>query len=260
MAIKIAFSNHKGGVGKTTCTLNIGAALSDIGKKTLLVDLDPQANLSAGLGVMDEHVENSVYEALSSRVEDLPIMEISDKLDLVPSSINLSVIEMELAGAVSREHILSDLLKKVEDKYDYVLIDCQPSLGLLTLNALAAVDFVIIPLQPETFAKDGLSKLEGTIGLVQKRLNPRLKLLGIILNRVKKLVIHTQIAEVVADEYENMVFKNQINETVALTESQAFRENIFEYNDGKNKAAKEFKALTKEIISRLQETQNVVNA
>lgn len=243
----IAIANHKGGVGKTTSTQNIGVGLSKKGKKVLLVDLDPQGNLSDAFGF--EEVETSIYDALTEKA-DMPVLTIDKKLDLVPSSLDLSVAEIELSGKTGREYVLKDLIDSVKDQYDYILIDCPPSLGLLTINALTSCTEVYIPLDAQYFSMKGLDKLIFIINQIKKRLNKKVDIQGVFLTQFdSRVVVNKNVAQMVADSFPKKIFKSKIRKNVALVEAPIESKDIFAYAP-KSNGAKDYTALVKEILAR----------
>ena len=242
----IAIANHKGGVGKTTSTQNIGVALSRQGKKTLSLDLDPQGNLSDAFGYED--VEVSIYDALTDK-QPLPLIKLSDNLDLIPSNLDLSVAEMELSGRTGREYTLKDVIADIKDNYDYVLIDCPPSLGLLTINALTACDEVYIPLDSHYFSMKGLDKLIFIINEIKKRLNTGIQITGVFLTRFdKRVVVNKNIASMVEESFAETLFTTKIRNNIALVEAPIENKDIFAYAP-KSNGAKDYEALTKEIVA-----------
>lgn len=242
----IAVANHKGGVGKTTSTQNIGAALAKLGKKTLLLDLDPQGNLSDAFGYDD--VEESIYDALTGKAE-VPIIKLGEHLDLIPSNLDLSVAEVELSGRTGREYTLKDVIGEVVKKYDYVLIDCPPSLGLLTINALTACDEVYIPLDSHYFSMKGLDKLMFIINQIKKRLNPDIRISGVFMTRYDpRVVVNKNIAAMVEEGFPDTLFKTRIRNNIALVEAPIENQDIFRYAP-KSNGAKDYTALTAEIIA-----------
>lgn len=243
---RIAFSNQKGGVGKTTSTINVGAGLSMQGKKVLLVDLDPQANLTYSLRSQSQRIEHNIYHVLKGEAKLEEAVFKHNGFDVLPSSLELSGAELELANVPAREMLLKEVINQVEG-YDYVLIDCPPNLGLLTLNAFTAVNEIFIVLQTEYLALHGLSKLLDLINVVKKRLNPELEVSGIICtlydgrkNLNKEVVGHIQ------DYFGTKVFKTIIRDNVALAEAPSHHKTIFEYNSESNGAV-DYKALAEEI-------------
>ena len=212
MSKTICISNHKGGVGKTTSTINIGAALCKQGKQVLLIDLDPQANLTQSLGVQEP--ERNIYGALIGQYKIDPIT-IKEGLDLVPSTLDLSGAEIELSGEAGREYILKELLEPLESDYDYILIDSPPSLGLLTINAFTACNVVLIPLQAQYLALQGLAKLKEVIEKIKKRLNKDLEIGGVFITQFdKRKVLNRNVAETVEAHFKDKVFKTRIRENI----------------------------------------------
>lgn len=247
----IAISNHKGGVGKTTSTVNIGAGLSinNIGNKSkqvLLIDLDPQSNLTQSLGVTPEA---TIYGALHGEYPLTPI-EITSKLHLIASTLDLSGAEIELSGEAGREFLLRDLIEPLKKCYDYILIDCPPSLGLLTLNALTASDEVYIPLQTQYLALQGLTKLVEIVDKVKKRLNKKLIVGGVILTQFdSRKVLDRDVAGSVHEHFKDKVFKTKIRNNVSLAEAPSVGKDIFRYSP-KSVGAEDYAALCLEIINR----------
>lgn len=243
----ITFSNHKGGVGKTTSTVNVGVALSQLGQKVLLIDLDPQANLTQSFGITK--ADSNIYEALIGRYE-LRWTSVNENLDVVPSTLDLSGAEIELSGEPGREFILRELIEPIRDKYDYILLDTPPSLGLLTINGLAAANAVYIPLQAEYLALQGLTKLTTVIRKIQRRLNRKLELGGVFLTQYdSRKILNREVAQTVADFFKDKVFKTKIRDNVALAEAPSLGKDIFNYSK-KSNGAKDYMSLSKEIIAR----------
>lgn len=244
---KIAFTNQKGGVGKTTTTINAGAGLSKMGYKVLLVDMDPQANLTYSLKLHTNRLDKNVYHVLKglSTVEEV-IMKHND-FDILPSSIELSGAEMELVNEPARELLLRDALSEIEGKYDFVLLDCPPNLGLLTLNAFTAADELIIVLQSEYLALHGLSKLMDVIKVIQKRLNKKLKVEGIVCTLYdNRKNLNREVVGHIRDYFGSKVFNTVIRDNVALAEAPSHHKTIFEY-DGESNGAQDYMMLAKEI-------------
>lgn len=249
MAKVISLSNHKGGVGKTTSTVNIGAGLAEKGKRVLLIDLDPQANLSQSLGITEP--EENIYEALLGEYPLLPV-HVTDKLHVIPSTLDLSGAEIELSAEAGREFILRDLIEPIKKEYDYVLIDCPPSLGLLTLNALTSSDRVIIPLQTQYLALQGLTKLMEVMDKVQKRLNKKLELGGVILTQFdSRKTLNKDVAASIESHFKGKVFKTRIRDNVSLAEAPSQGKDIFSYNP-KSRGAEDYYELCQEILKRIK--------
>ncbi|AIL13729.1 chromosome partitioning protein ParA (plasmid) [Candidatus Paracaedimonas acanthamoebae] len=240
-----AISNHKGGVGKTTSTVNLGAALALKGKKTLLVDLDPQANLTQSLGI--KNIEISIYENLTGGKAAVPI-EVKKNMYIIPSSLDLSAAEIEMSAEPGREYILKDVLSQLKQKYDYILIDCPPSLGLLTINALTAADSVLIPLQAEYLPLRGLAKLTDVIGKIKSRLNPTLDIGCVFLTQYDpRKVLNRDIAENVKEFFGEKLLNTKISSNIALAEAPSVGKDIFLYNKS-CKGALDYNDLCDELI------------
>ncbi len=252
-ALIIAMCNQKGGVGKTTSTINLGAALAELGRKVLLVDFDPQGSLSVGLGVNPHTLEHSIYNLLLSR--DTTVDEVIDAtnvpdLDILPSNIDLSAAEVQLVSEVAREQTLLRVLEKVRDRYDIILIDCAPSLGLLTINALTAADKVIMPLECEFFALRGIALLNDTITKVQDRLNPQLEILGILATMYDPRTLHSrEVLERVVQAFGERVFHTVIRRTVKFPETTVAGEPITTYATASPGAAS-YRNLAREVLVR----------
>lgn len=245
MAIKIAISNHKGGVGKTTSAVNISAGLALQGKKTLVIDLDPQANLTQCFGMVDP--EKTIYGSLKGEY-DLTPFQIKDNLWIVPSCLDLAGIELDIASRVARELILAKLIRKVDPDFDFIIIDCPPSLGLIIVNAFAAVNHIFIPLQAQFLALHGLDKLMEIVGIVKENINADLEISGVFVTQFdKRKVLNRDIQESVKTYFKEKVFEAVINDNVALAEAPASGQDIFSYAPT-SKGAEDYQSLVNEII------------
>jgi len=248
----IAIANQKGGVGKTTTSINLAASLGVLEKKVLLIDADPQANATSGIGIDVETVDIGTYQLLehSNSAKEAIVKTETPNLDIIPAHIDLVAIEIELVDKDAREYMLKKALEAIKNDYDYILIDCAPSLGLLTLNALTAADAVIIPIQCEYFALEGLGKLLNTIKSVQKIHNPELDIEGLLLTMYdSRLRLSNQVVEEVQKHFNNMVFKTIIQRNVRLSEAPSYGESIINY-DASSKGASNYLSLAKEIINK----------
>jgi chromosome partitioning protein len=249
----IAVANQKGGVGKTTSTINLGAALAEYGRKVLLVDFDPQGALSVGLGVQAHELDTTIYNLLMEQNVDVDevIRETGvEGMDLLPSNIDLSAAEVQLVTEVGREQSLGRAIKPVLDRYDVVLIDCQPSLGLLTINALACADQILIPLACEFFSLRGVALLMDTIDKVQQRLNPDLRILGILATMFDPRTLHTrEVRQRVIEAFGDLVFESVINRTVRFPETTVAGEPITTWAPTSN-GAEAYRLLAREVIAR----------
>ncbi len=253
MARIIAIANQKGGVGKTTTAINLGASLAVAEKRTLVIDIDPQANATSGLGVSKGGVARSIYEVLVDgvRAEDAIIAGVHFPfLDVLPATRDLVGVEVELVERASREGILRDALTPIRNRYDYILIDAPPSLGMLTLNTLAAADSVLIPIQCEFYALEGLSQLLNTVRIVQRNLNPSLQIEGVLLTMYDgRLNLSRQVADEVREYFGAKVFNTAIPRNVRIAEAPSFGEPIVMY-DIVSIGAKSYLGLAREIIAR----------
>ena len=245
----ISLLNHKGGVGKTTSAINIGAGLVELGRKVLLIDLDPQANLTLSLGIPRQN--STIYEALRGESELVPF-SYREGFDVITSTLDLSSAEMELINEAGREYILRELFDGVVDDYDFIIIDCPPSLGLLTLNALTSSDYVYIPLQTEFLALQGLAKIKQIIDKVRFRLNKKLEIGGVIATMYDaRKVLNRDVVETIRKYFGEKVFNTLIRDNVALAEAPAQRKDIFAYNKSSN-GAEDYLALCREIVERTE--------
>lgn len=248
----IALANQKGGVGKTTTTINLGASLATLEKSVLIVDADPQANASSGLGVDIKEVDCSLYECIINKADVRDAIYTTDitGLDVIPSHIDLVGAEIEMLNLDNREKVIKNILDPIRDDYDYILIDCSPSLGLITVNALTASDSVIIPVQCEYFALEGISKLLNTIKIIKSKLNPKLEIEGFLLTMYdSRLRLANQIYDEVKRHFQELVFKTVIQRNVKLSESPSHGLPVILY-DADSSGAKNHLNLAREIISK----------
>lgn len=243
----IAVANHKGGVGKTTSVACIGAGLARHGKRTLLIDLDAQQNLTFTL-MGDKEAESSVYDSLTKGTP-LPLVEIRDNLDLVPSSLELARAETDLSSKLMREAQLKNRIEEVAGDYDYILLDCPPSLGIVTTNALVAATELYIPLTAEALPLKGLTMLDEVVGEIQQAINPRLELGGVFITRYNNRKLNKDVVDAISSRYGSKVFSTKIRENIALAEMPVTGMSIYDYDPTSN-GAKDYEALTEEILSR----------
>lgn len=249
----VAMCNQKGGVGKTTTTINLGAALAETGRKVLLVDFDPQGSLSVGLGINPHTLDQSIYDLILTRgteIDDVIDETVVEGMDILPSNIDLSAAELQLVSEVAREQVLSRVLESVKDRYDVILIDCAPSLGLLTINALTAADGVLMPLECEFFALRGIALLTDTIAKVQERLNPKLQIIGILGTMYDARTLHSrEVLERVVQAFGDLVFHTVIRRTVKFPETTVAGEPITTYASA-SPGAEAYRSLAREVLVR----------
>ena len=248
----ISVTNQKGGVGKTTTCVNLAAYVADAGKKVLLIDIDPQGNACASLGVEVEKGKNSIYEVLLGEVQtkDAIYKSVVKNLDVLPSTVDLAGAEVDLVYVDNRENVLKEALKDVKDAYDFIFIDCPPSLGLLTVNALTATDSIIIPIQCEYFPLVGLGQLMNTVRLIKKHLNPSIEIEGVLLTmKDNRSNLVTQVADEIKKYFETKVYDIYIPRNIRLAESPSHGKPILLY-DSKSKGALAYKALCEEFLRK----------
>jgi len=253
----LAIANQKGGVGKTTTAINLAASLAVLDKKTLLIDADPQANATSGVGFDPKNIKTSIYECIIDDVDpkNIVLETSTPNLYLIPAHIDLVGAELELINLANREKMMSKVINKIKNDYDFIIIDCSPSLGLLTVNALVAADSVIIPVQCEYFALEGLGKLLNTIKIVQTRMNPNLTIEGILLTMFDvRLRLSNQVVEEVRTHFQQIVFDTVISRNTKLGEAPSFGETIISH-DVQSKGAINYLCLAREILQKNEMTK-----
>lgn len=248
----LAFANHKGGVGKTTSVANLGAAIAALGRRVLLVDLDAQCNLT--YTYLQEEPEATLYEALTGTTGVLPRTPIAEGLDIVPAGLGLAKADIDLSTRIAREAILRSLLKPLRSEYDYILLDCPPSLGVVTTNALAAADGVIIPLTAEALPLKGLTMLDAVIDEIRRTLNPALKLVGVIVNRYNYRKLNSVVEGALREKYGDLVFSTMIRENITIAEAPLTGTDVVNYDRSSN-GAKDFTALAEELVGRFEDNK-----
>ena len=251
----IAVANQKGGVGKTTTSINLSACLAEAGQKVLVVDVDPQGNTTSGLGVDKNNVENTIYEMMLGEctVEESILKDVLENLDVMPSNVNLAGAEIDLIGVDEREYILQKAMEKVRDNYDFIIVDCPPSLSMLTVNAMTASDTVLVLIQCEYYALEGLSQLIHTINLVKQRLNPDLEMEGVVFTMYDaRTNLSLQVVENVKENLKQTIYKTIIPRNIRLAEAPSHGVPINLY-DPKSAGAESYRLLADEVIHRGEE-------
>ena len=246
----ISIANQKGGVGKTTTTINLSACLAEAGKRVLVIDMDPQGNTTSGLGIEKDEAENTIYEVILRTVDikDAIIKDIFDNLDIIPSNVNLAGAEIDLIDVDNREYILKDSLAEVKDNYDFIILDCPPSLSMLTVNAMTASNTVLVPIQCEYYALEGLTQLRHTINLVKKKLNKKLELEGVVFTMYdSRTNLSLQVVENVKDNLQEKIYKTIIPRNIRLAEAPSHGLPINIY-DKRSTGAESYRNLAQEVI------------
>lgn len=255
MGRTIAIANQKGGVGKTTTAINLSACLAEKGKKVLAVDMDPQGNMTSGLGVDKESVENTIYNLIigEAKMEEVLIKDVLENLDIIPTNIDLSGAEIELLDVEEKEYIVRNEIDKIKDNYDFIIIDCPPSLSMLTINAMTTADSVLVPIQCEYYALEGLSQLIHTVELVRDRLNPKLTIEGVVFTMYDaRTNLSLQVVENVKDNLEQTIYKTIIPRNIRLAEAPSYGIPINKY-DPKSAGAESYLRLADEVIDKENE-------
>ena len=248
----IAIANQKGGVGKTTTAINLSACLAEKGQRVLVIDIDPQGNTTSGLGIAKDNVDNTIYEVMLQEIDisDAICKDIFENLDIIPSNVNLAGAEIDLIDIENREYILKNAINTVRNNYDYVILDCPPSLSMLTVNAMTAADTVLVPIQCEYYALEGLTQLIHTINLVKKKLNPLLELEGVVFTMYdSRTNLSLQVVENVKDNLKQNIYKTIIPRNIRLAEAPSHGLPINKY-DTKASGAESYRMLADEVMSR----------